>query len=174
MNQYIYTSSAGRPAISDSCDSLFPLTSERPGDRAQSLSGSDDGSFGVHKNEIEVEGVCTHSLHTAACTYYQSEDVALTSQTLNTDGTPKRPMNAFMIFARRRRPQVSAENQSMRTGEISKLLSKEWTTMPMVSKTRALMVIVWVRMPIVRKAVLSWPSQNFKRKFQFQISRLCI
>ena len=149
MNQYIYTSSAGRPAISDSCDSLFPLASERPGDRAQSLSGSDDGSFGVHKNEIEVhkneievEGVCTHSLHTAACTYYQSEDVALTSQTLNADGTPKRPMNAFMIFARRRRPQVSAENQSMRTGEISKLLSKEWTTMPMVSKTRALMVIV--------------------------------
>jgi hypothetical protein len=60
------------------------------------------------------------------------EDVALTSQTLNADGTPKRPMNAFMIFARRRRPQVSSENQSMRTGEISKLLSKEWTTMPMV------------------------------------------
>jgi len=141
MNQYIYTPSAGRPAISDSCDSLFPLASERPGDRAQSLSGSDDGSFGIHKNEIEVEGVCIYS-HTAACTYYQSEDVALTSQTLNADGTPKRPMNAFMIFARRRRPQVSAENQSMRTGEISKLLSKEWTTMPMVSKTRAFMFIV--------------------------------
>jgi len=140
MNQYIYTSSAGRPAISDSCDSQFPLASKRPGDRAQSLSGSDDGSFGVHKNEIE--GVCTYSLHKAACTYYHSEDIALTSQTLNADGTPKRPMNAFMIFARRRRPQVSAENQSMRTGEISKLLSKEWTSMPMVSRTRALIVVV--------------------------------
>ncbi|KIK56512.1 hypothetical protein GYMLUDRAFT_76072 [Collybiopsis luxurians FD-317 M1] len=54
----------------------------------------------------------------------------LTSQTLNADGTPKRPMNAFMIFARRRRPQVSSENQSMRTGEISKILSKEWNSMP--------------------------------------------
>ncbi|KAH6904604.1 hypothetical protein BKA70DRAFT_1295835 [Coprinopsis sp. MPI-PUGE-AT-0042] len=57
-------------------------------------------------------------------------------QTLNADGTPKRPMNAFMIFARRRRPQVSAENQSLRTGEVSKLLSKEWSSMPAVtSKT---------------------------------------
>lgn len=62
----------------------------------------------------------------------------MTSQTLNADGTPKRPMNAFMIFARRRRPQVSSENQSMRTGEISKLLSKEWTTMPMVRGVVAL------------------------------------
>ncbi|KAI0056884.1 hypothetical protein BV25DRAFT_1533403 [Artomyces pyxidatus] len=53
----------------------------------------------------------------------------LTAQTLNADGTPKRPMNAFMIFARRRRPQVSAANQTMRTGEISKILSKEWNAM---------------------------------------------
>jgi hypothetical protein len=58
---------------------------------------------------------------------------ALTSQTLNADGTPKRPMNAFMIFARRRRPQVSAANQMMRTGEISKILSKEWNGMTIVS-----------------------------------------
>lgn len=61
---------------------------------------------------------------------------SLTSQALNADGTPKRPMNAFMIFARRRRPQVSAANQMMRTGEISKILSKEWTSMPMVSAAR--------------------------------------
>ncbi|KAJ7038378.1 hypothetical protein C8F04DRAFT_1255959 [Mycena alexandri] len=53
----------------------------------------------------------------------------LTSQTLNADGSPKRPMNAFMIFARRRRPQVSAEHQSMRTGDISKILSQEWKAM---------------------------------------------
>lgn len=60
-------------------------------------------------------------------------NTTLTTQTLNADGTPKRPMNAFMIFARRRRPQVSSENQSMRTGEISKILSKEWNSMPPVS-----------------------------------------
>jgi len=140
MNQYIYTSSAARPAISDS---LFPLaTGRRPGDRAQSLSGSDDGSFGAHKHENGVEGVCHFLNEYRRCTHHRSEDVTLTSQTLNADGTPKRPMNAFMVFARRRRPQVSAENQSMRTGEISKLLSKEWTTMPMVSRTTVLMIPV--------------------------------
>ena len=57
---------------------------------------------------------------------------ALTSQTLNADGTPKRPMNAFMIFARKRRPQISAANQMMRTGDVSKILSKEWNSMEMV------------------------------------------
>ncbi|TFL00368.1 hypothetical protein BDV98DRAFT_113505 [Pterulicium gracile] len=65
--------------------------------------------------------------------YNTVEDTSLTAQTLNADGTPKRPMNAFMIFARKRRPQLSAENQSMRTGEISKILSKEWNSMPPVS-----------------------------------------
>ncbi|KAL4063748.1 hypothetical protein V8B97DRAFT_676786 [Scleroderma yunnanense] len=59
---------------------------------------------------------------------------SLTSQSLNPDGTPKRPMNAFMIFARRRRPQVSSENQSMRTGEISKILSREWNAMDPLEK----------------------------------------
>ncbi|KAI0933024.1 hypothetical protein AcW1_000036 [Taiwanofungus camphoratus] len=60
--------------------------------------------------------------------------LALTSQTLNADGSPKRPMNAFMIFARRRRPQISAANQMMRTGDISKILSKEWSAMDMSEK----------------------------------------
>ncbi|KAG7451537.1 HMG-box [Guyanagaster necrorhizus] len=54
---------------------------------------------------------------------------ALRAQTLNADGTPKRPMNAFMIFARLRRPQISAENHALRTGDVSKILSKEWATM---------------------------------------------
>jgi hypothetical protein len=63
------------------------------------------------------------------------EDTQLTSQALNTDGTPRRPMNAFMIFARRRRPQVSAANQTMRTGDISKILSKEWNSMEMVNRS---------------------------------------
>jgi len=43
-------------------------------------------------------------------------------------------MNAFMIFARRRRPQVSAANQTMRTGDISNILSKEWNSMDMADK----------------------------------------
>ena len=51
---------------------------------------------------------------------------------MNADGTPKRPMNAFMIFARKRRPEISAANQMMRTGDVSKILSREWNTMEMV------------------------------------------
>ncbi|KAI0033882.1 hypothetical protein K488DRAFT_69556 [Vararia minispora EC-137] len=62
------------------------------------------------------------------------DDEQLIIQALNPDGSPRRPMNAFMIFARRRRPQVSAANQTMRTGEISKILSREWATMPMSEK----------------------------------------
>ncbi|KAG7440574.1 uncharacterized protein BT62DRAFT_937835 [Guyanagaster necrorhizus] len=92
------------------------LKSDRRDERG-SQSGSDDGStYNVYSDPQKSDGDA-------------DDDAALTSQSLNADGTPKRPMNAFMIFARRRRPQVSAENQSMRTGEISKILSKEWSSM---------------------------------------------
>ncbi|KAK0217242.1 hypothetical protein IW262DRAFT_1464288 [Armillaria fumosa] len=92
------------------------LKSDRRDERG-SQSGSDDGSgYNVYNDPQKSDGD-------------PDDDAALTSQSLNADGTPKRPMNAFMIFARRRRPQVSAENQSMRTGEISKILSKEWSSM---------------------------------------------
>ncbi|KAF8154901.1 hypothetical protein B0H34DRAFT_542337 [Crassisporium funariophilum] len=98
------------------------LKNERHDEHA-SQSGSEDGSYALygdtHKIEADLE---------------EESNTALTSQTLNADGTPKRPMNAFMIFARRRRPQVSAENQAMRTGEISKILSKEWVSMPPTEK----------------------------------------
>lgn len=68
----------------------------------------------------------------AAAAADEQQNVSLMAQTLNADGTPKRPMNAFMIFARKRRPQVSAQNQLLRTGEISKILSREWNTMVIV------------------------------------------
>ncbi|KAF7966372.1 hypothetical protein HWV62_38921 [Athelia sp. TMB] len=87
---------------------------------SQSPSEDGVGYAGYSKSDIELEE--------------EESNNALITQTLNTDGTPKRPMNAFMIFARRRRPQVSADNQSMRTGEISKILSKEWNAMEMVDK----------------------------------------
>ncbi|KAJ7595324.1 hypothetical protein C8J56DRAFT_381939 [Mycena floridula] len=93
-------------------------------DERSSQSGSDDGSSytTMYSDSVKAE------------LDLEESNTSLTSQTLNADGTPKRPMNAFMIFARRRRPQVSAENQSMRTGEISKILSKEWNAMMTVEK----------------------------------------
>ncbi|CAA7262380.1 unnamed protein product [Cyclocybe aegerita] len=110
--------------------------SERHDERA-SQSGSEDGSTGSTVTSTKSTQTSTVRLYLLATTRssvtlisFTEESSALISQTLNADGTPKRPMNAFMIFARRRRPQVSAENQAMRTGEISKILSKEWVSMP--------------------------------------------
>ncbi|KAG2343405.1 hypothetical protein BDR05DRAFT_962919 [Suillus weaverae] len=90
-----------------------------------SLSGSEDdaGVYPLYPDANKMDADIDDDANTS-----------LTSQTLNADGTPKRPMNAFMIFARRRRPQVSAENQSMRTGDVSKVLSREWNAMDMSEK----------------------------------------
>lgn len=76
---------------------------------------ADDPEFGSLSGDDDAEGLDTNA--------------QLRSQQLNSDGTPKRPMNAFMIFARKRRPMVSSEQPTMRTGEISKILSKEWSEM---------------------------------------------
>ncbi|KAH8111172.1 hypothetical protein DFH11DRAFT_1729648 [Phellopilus nigrolimitatus] len=96
-------------------------------------SGAHDDDFVESSSEHEHD---SHGHLSAGDSEGIVEDAhyALTNQSLNSDGTPKRPMNAFMIFARRRRPQVSAANQMMRTGEISKILSKEWNSMPMSEK----------------------------------------
>ncbi|KAG1760315.1 hypothetical protein EDD22DRAFT_825616 [Suillus occidentalis] len=90
-----------------------------------SLSGSEEDA-GIHPLYLDANKMDTD--------IDEDGNTSLTSQTLNADGTPKRPMNAFMIFARRRRPQVSAENQSMRTGDVSKVLSREWNAMGMSEK----------------------------------------
>ena len=111
-------------------DNATAYKSQRRDDKG-SPSGSDDGYYNENKNE-DADGTCLSRVCFVHCLTCILDDGALTSQSLNADGTPKRPMNAFMIFARRRRPQVSAENQSMRTGEISKILSKEWTSMSTV------------------------------------------
>lgn len=124
----------------DPAPSFHPSSKNNRGDERGSQSGSDDGSNYIHspdllKNEADPDGEFCQFTTRRLITSFAPEDpnASLTSQTLNADGTPKRPMNAFMIFARRRRPQVSAENQSMRTGEISKILSKEWNAMEPVT-----------------------------------------
>ncbi|KAH8925212.1 hypothetical protein BT69DRAFT_1279891 [Atractiella rhizophila] len=50
-------------------------------------------------------------------------------QELHADGQPRRPMNAFMIFARHRRPTIQKREPGLKTGEISKRLSAEWKSM---------------------------------------------
>lgn len=101
--------------------------------------------------------------------FLDDPNASLTSQSLNPDGTPKRPMNAFMIFARRRRPQVSAENQSMRTGEISKILSREWNVMDTVGNLHLGNSIEFI-MFTVGEAILLGSSQTTKRYLQPEVS----
>lgn len=151
-------------------------------DERGSISDSDDGNYAPYADPLKVE---TDTEGTPLGTPLRSniltnrkknadESTTLTSQTLNADGTPKRPMNAFMIFARRRRPQVSAENQAMRTGEISKILSKEWNAMQPVSLYfiyPRICLSLW-RAVTDRETVLPRPSQTAQRFLQQQISGL--
>jgi hypothetical protein len=94
-------------------------------------------------------------------------------------------MNAFMIFARKRRPEVSAANQMMRTGEISKILSKEWNAMDIVSlalrfvhMNSFLIEVLYTELIVclfpspVRKAVLSGSGQTTQGHLQLEIPRL--
>lgn len=54
-------------------------------------------------------------------------------QDLHPDGTPRRPMNAFMIFARHMRKNIQEESPGLKTGEISKRLSDDWKNLDSVS-----------------------------------------
>jgi len=101
--------------------------------------------------------------------FLDDPNASLTSQSLNPDGTPKRPMNAFMIFARRRRPQVSAENQSMRTGEISKILSREWNAMDTVRNLHLGNSTQFITFT-VGEAILLGSGQTTQRYLQPEVS----
>ncbi|KAI9437336.1 hypothetical protein H4582DRAFT_2153630 [Lactarius indigo] len=112
-------------------DSLVQHSQSNPDSAAHRHPRSDRGS---PRADSDDGTSYTHCRTSAKMDDIPPEDTQLTSQALNSDGTPRRPMNAFMIFARRRRPQVSAANQTMRTGDISKILSKEWNSMDMADK----------------------------------------
>jgi HMG (high mobility group) box len=110
----------------------------RRSDRSSPRAESEDGtSYNHRRTSVRADDMAPGQSWLNGmilCLPVPIEDTQLTSQALNSDGTPRRPMNAFMIFARRRRPQVSAANQTMRTGDISKILSKEWNSMDMVNR----------------------------------------
>ena len=57
----------------------------------------------------------------------------LLKQEPHKDGRPKRPLNAFMIFSRHRRPQILNLNHNLSALEITGRLSEEWKQMPFVS-----------------------------------------
>ena len=138
------------------------LTTEVRGDRPDSDSEGSHHAL-LHyvdhpqKSDFETEGVADLQPveDMLAMITPLGADAAFISQTLNADRTPKRPMNAFMIFARLRRSQLSAANHSMRTGECSKILSKEWNSMGMVSLLCHCEITICLHLVLGGEAVLS-------------------
>lgn len=174
-----YNPIAHLPASSANAGPELSLGS--PHDREGSVSGSEAGYphyVSDGRDDLDYTGASI-SIRVSRREIDQSTDdphLALTSQTLNADGTPKRPMNAFMIFARKRRPQISAANQMMRTGDISKILSKEWNTMSMV-RTHSYPCgqnLTTQRAFLDGQEILPRPSQKAEGQLQQQIPRLCI
>ncbi|KAL7423514.1 hypothetical protein Q5752_001094 [Cryptotrichosporon argae] len=53
----------------------------------------------------------------------------LLRQPMKKDGGPPRPMNAYFIFMRVRRPRIAEANPTLTTGQISSLLGKEWAAL---------------------------------------------
>ncbi|KAL1408691.1 hypothetical protein Q8F55_005504 [Vanrija albida] len=53
----------------------------------------------------------------------------LLRQDRKADYTPRRPMNIYFIYMRVRRPELALHNPNLSTGDLSKLLGKEWNSM---------------------------------------------
>lgn len=51
-------------------------------------------------------------------------------------GTPKRPLNSFMIYSRWRRPLLQKEQPDVTASDLSKLLANEWRELPPDGKKR--------------------------------------
>ena len=87
----------------------FALTTQVRGDCLDSYSASEGNNHALlhyvdlpQKSEVEIKGVADLQPVRDTLTIIMplGADAALTSHTLKADGTPKHPMNAFMIFAR--------------------------------------------------------------------------
>ncbi|CAH7667746.1 high mobility group box domain-containing protein, partial [Phakopsora pachyrhizi] len=62
------------------------------------------------------------------------EVAGILHQKLHSDGQPRRPMNAFMIFSRHRRVAIQAIDTSLKNTEVSKRLGQIWNKLPAKDK----------------------------------------
>ncbi|EFP91467.2 uncharacterized protein PGTG_17717 [Puccinia graminis f. sp. tritici CRL 75-36-700-3] len=87
------------------------------------------GGYATSKPVLETDGVVSSEV---------GDVPGILHQDLHPDGQPRRPMNAFMIFARHRRPAIQAKEPGLKTGEISKRLSHDWKNLPEEDKSHYL------------------------------------
>ncbi|WAR56944.1 hypothetical protein PtB15_7B797 [Puccinia triticina] len=87
------------------------------------------GGYATSKPVLETDGVVSSQVGAVP---------GILDQELHPDGQPRRPMNAFMIFARHRRPAIQAKEPGLKTGEISKRLSHDWKNLPEEDKSHYL------------------------------------
>lgn len=107
----------------------FDLNSLSASTQTSGESGEHDSSQVPMKPILETDGVVSAEV---------GDVPGILHQDLHPDGQPRRPMNAFMIFARHRRPAIQSKEPGLKTGEISKRLSHDWKNLPEEDKSHYL------------------------------------
>ncbi|PLW53101.1 hypothetical protein PCANC_05824 [Puccinia coronata f. sp. avenae] len=109
----------------------YKLDSLPPANHNSAVSADDPDPSGGYdvKPVLETDGVVSSEV---------GDVPGILHQDLHPDGQPRRPMNAFMIFARHRRPAIQAKEPGLKTGEISKRLSHDWKNLPEEDKSHYL------------------------------------
>ncbi|KAI8454488.1 hypothetical protein BY996DRAFT_6413854 [Phakopsora pachyrhizi] len=100
--------------------SPFPAVVQKD-DSPEVSSDPEQHTSHISRPVLETDGVVSSEV---------GEVPGILHQDLHPDGQPRRPMNAFMIFARHRRPAIQAKEPGLKTGEISKRLSHDWKNLP--------------------------------------------
>ncbi|POW02021.1 hypothetical protein PSTT_12084, partial [Puccinia striiformis] len=120
------------PSATSNQPSDFDLNSLSAGTHNSAASAAEhdnSGGYATSKPLLETDGVVSSEV---------GDVPGILHQDLHPDGQPRRPMNAFMIFARHRRPAIQAKEPGLKTGEISKRLSHDWKNLPEEDKSHYL------------------------------------
>ncbi|KAA1078476.1 hypothetical protein PGT21_035467 [Puccinia graminis f. sp. tritici] len=117
------------PQISRLIFDLHSLSAGPHHPPANSADHDPSGGYATSKPVLETDGVVSSEV---------GDVPGILHQDLHPDGQPRRPMNAFMIFARHRRPAIQAKEPGLKTGEISKRLSHDWKNLPEEDKSHYL------------------------------------
>jgi len=98
----------------------------------------------------------------------EKDSISSTSSSPNISTNEKKvkyPMNAFIIFSTKRRKELSSQNPSLTTSEISTILSDEWTAMSIDEKNKYILQAQMIKNEFERELPDSvYNSPNISRK----------